>query len=459
MIALWVLILGACGGVILTPRYDDRGRGSYDQRNYHQRVIETFAGELPTPDVSDYLSATTPGYHLVLSAPSAAGVGTRGLRLIGLVFPLAMVGVLAWHVGQRAGWVRAFAVLLPVATSMYVMHSAMWLLPDDAAWFGVACVLVLAFRARVDWLFYVGGGVALAWLVMARQIHAWAAAPLWVAAWLGERDEGNETIRGLFSGVSARLRRAAPAGLATLPGLAILGTFGVVWGGLTPPTFQARYGEPNPATPAFVLSLLAIYSAFFGAYIVPAAIDLLRTRKVLVVLAAVAGLVVCVVPATSFDQDAGRWTGLWRIVAMAPAVGERSVLIVVLGVCGAVALAAWMHALGARARWISLASLVAFTAAQTASHELWQRYSEPFLLMLVAIMSVQVREMPVRSRLLDAGRVVGPAGLGVLLGVVTAASLVSTWGEEPRRLVPLDELQDVIDRVDADSPAASERVD
>jgi hypothetical protein len=90
---------------------------------------------------------------------------------------------------------------------------------------------------------------------------------------------------------------------------------------------------------------------------------------------------------------------------------------------------------------------------------LWQRYSEPFLLMLVAIMSVQVREMPVRSRLLDAGRVVGAAGLGVLLGVVTAASLVSTWGEEPRRLVPLDELQDVIDRVDADSPAASERVD
>jgi hypothetical protein len=35
---------------------------------------------------------------------------------------------------------------------------------------------------------------------------------------------------------------------------------------------------------------------------------------------------------------------------------------------------------------------------------------------------------------------------------VTVASLVSTWREEPRRVIPLDELQGVIDRTVVSSP-------
>jgi hypothetical protein len=226
MIALWVVIVGASAGVILTARFDDRGRGAYDQMNYHLRVIERFAGELPTPDLTDYLSATTPGYHLVLSAPSAAGVGTRGLRLLGMLFAVGLVGVVAWFVGVRArSGVEAAAVVLPLAASMYVMHSAMWLLPDDAAWLGVACVMAVSFRRKLDWVFFVGGGVALAWLVMARQIHVWAAAPIWAAAWLGTGDEENETIGDLLRGVPERVKRGAMGLGATIPAIAIAKLF------------------------------------------------------------------------------------------------------------------------------------------------------------------------------------------------------------------------------------------
>src|SRR4051794_39707330 len=58
--------------------HDDH-RASYDQNVYHLPTIRQFASELPRPDFSNYLSATTPGYHLILAILSRAGAFTDRL--------------------------------------------------------------------------------------------------------------------------------------------------------------------------------------------------------------------------------------------------------------------------------------------------------------------------------------------------------------------------------------------
>ena len=44
-----------------------------DERVFHLPTIRLFADQLPSPDLSDYNVATTPGYHLLLAAVSNAG--------------------------------------------------------------------------------------------------------------------------------------------------------------------------------------------------------------------------------------------------------------------------------------------------------------------------------------------------------------------------------------------------
>ena len=67
------------------------------------------------------------------------------------------------------------AVCLPLVCSLYVLSSGAWLLPDNAGWWGVAGLLVLGFRQRVDGWSVAGSGLVLLALVLVRQIHLWVA--------------------------------------------------------------------------------------------------------------------------------------------------------------------------------------------------------------------------------------------------------------------------------------------
>ena len=85
-----------------------------------------------------------------------------------------------------------------------------------------------------------------------------------------------------------------------------------------------------------------------------------------------------------------------------------------------------------RTRWIGLAALVAFIAAQTASHNCWQRYHEPFILILMAVMArdLDPDNAPssphrVGPRVSRFARVAGPLALALLLALVTIITLAS----------------------------------
>lgn len=415
------------------------GRGAFDQIHFHEPVVRSFAAQLERGwsalDFSDYRSATTPGYHVLL-ALVARFVSPSGL-VLQLVASLSTAAALALLAGAvagiaaRSGHVRpallSLALALPALASMYVLFPGIWLLPDNLGWLLVLAVGLVSLRltnadrpARMGWVAL--GGALLVALVLVRQSHIWAAAMLWAGAYLGAVEE---RVESLFDRFPSRAQAAAIAVIATLPAFLTLASFGWLWGGLTPPSFRAQYGGGiNPATPAFILSLVALVSPFFAGFIAPAVFALVRTCPLLVLAAAAAGVALAAIPETTFIYEA-RATGLWNLVKRAPVIaGHTSVVLLVLAPLGAVALCAWAAALPFRARWLFLGSLAAFAAAQTASPLCWQRYIEPFLLGLFALGAASIPPAPT-PRILTAARLLGPLALAAALGLLSAITIIN----------------------------------
>ena len=112
-----ILLSVAFAGAVLPVIFlgSDATSEATDEAVAHLPAIRQFAAELPAPDLADYPSATSPGYHLLMSLPARAGAGVHALRVLGSLAGLALV-LLSWRVAAAcAGPAVARARALPVA--------------------------------------------------------------------------------------------------------------------------------------------------------------------------------------------------------------------------------------------------------------------------------------------------------------------------------------------------------
>ncbi|MGE3109379.1 MAG: hypothetical protein AB7G11_14350 [Phycisphaerales bacterium] len=426
------------------------GRWGEDQLNFHEPAIRTFASQLPAPDLRDYLSATTPGYHLFIAAWSkVAGTSTASMQFAGALFTVALIGVLstACAAYRRHGRVASATgdpdqpggdpveiavvpsmVVLPVVCSMYVLQSGVWLLPDNAGWLGVVAMCVIALRYRADARTLGLAAIVLPLLILVRQIHVWTAGLAWLSAWLAFPGSVNDrrpfSLLPLFSSPSRRTRALLLAVVATLPGFALLAYFHQLWHGLTPPTFQGQYNGMNPAAPAFILAVFGAASVFFVGFVRHGLGLLLTKHRVALGVAIVLGVLAGVIPETSYSVEAGRYSGLWALATKLPLLAGRTApAIVALAALGSLMLAAWMLSLEFRDRWLLLGAMLGFMLAQSASFQLWQRYSEPFVLMILALMACRTARATRDERFARLARVAGPGGLTLALALLSAATI------------------------------------
>lgn len=468
------------------------GRAGFDAINYHIPTIVRFASELPKPDLRDYLSATTPGFHLMMAVIHKM---TGGGAI--LAFFAALFGAQLWlsssarilpglamyrnQLNERRGiaTVRdigfgtlfvALAITSPLLTCVYIFTSSAWILPDNAAWLGVAIVLSVALAKPSGWLYWLVAGGVLLLLVFARQVHLWAAGPIVMAAWMSagiqsgvgvrlvESQEAGWTWRDLFfTQTDRRIKRAAIAMLCVLPSFVLVWYFKNLWGGLTPPTFQGQYpvdmNKPAllrlmnaPAAPAFVLGLFGVFGSFFVAWWGPAAlrgIAASRGRAILIT-GAVVGLAAALIPPTTRSMEEGRWSGLWEIAAKLPTVGHTSLLIAACSTLGGVIVAAMMLGMRVNQAVVLLTSIAGFAAAQMASFQLWQRYNEPFVLLVLIVCCgpmLASRDITEPAKPLSAAwwwrlRIAGPLVLAVLLGAVTALEISRATPQKDLKLQP-----------------------
>ncbi len=437
-VTIVVLFAMIAGSFIMTGTM--RGRGAQDDVEFHFRAIEGFIGEWPAMDFADYASATTPGYHAVLATAGQITDARWWLRAVGALFTVGWLWTLARSLSHRVGTACAIACTLPVLCSMYVVDAGVYLLPDNAGWWGVLGIMLLTLDARFGFRSLVVSSLVLFALVWCRQIHIWAAAMIWAAAWLGPTvdNDAPKTVVGVpIDDVRGRLARLGAAMLGSVPAFVVLGSFYVLWGSrLSPPQFEELHTEGlSFSTPAFFLSILGIASVFFVGWWLPgvrrAWARSPRGVVVLIALAGVCGLLLGVLPETTYDIESGRFSGIWNAAKAFPVfAGRTSVLIVVFSTFGAMTLAAWGIALPARVRLVSLVPVLGFVAAQIANPQVWQRYHEPFVLILVAVMASHTTqttgETSAISRLERHLRIVGPIALALLLGAITVIKLVTS---------------------------------
>lgn len=430
------------GGTVLLALYVASVLGAVDERALddetvsHLPTIEQFSREIPHPNLADYQTATSPGYHLVLAAlHKYVSQDVEVLRACGAVYTVLLLGVLGWGLGRGTPWRVAVAVGLPTVASLYVFVSGAWLLPDNLAWLTVLLAVLMAFRGRVDFRAHLAAAAVLALAVFVRQTNIWVLGALAAGAALAH-DPGDTHEDRLSPPLQTGwLNRAGSMLLTGIPAAIILAWLAHLWHGLTPPAFQTFHGPlppghsgwqhegPNFAVPAMVLAVLGTTGVFYAGFAWQSLRDALlgRERRARAILLAglILGGMTAVVVQTSWNPTLGRTSGLWNIARVWPAFHERSVLVLALAAAGGATTALWFLALGRRDRWIWLATWVCFIISQTANAMAWQRYYEPFCLMILAL---AVGRMGVR-RPTPRWALAGPLVLAALLAAVTVLRL------------------------------------
>lgn len=401
---LVLLLFAVAMSVLIARDAFPNSRAAQDQDNYHLRAVRQFAAEFPTFNFKDYRSATTPGYHVVLATVAKViSDDARTVRFAGLAFSLALIAVVGSSLRSSAGGLLGALLVAPLAASLYTVSSAAWILPDNAGWLGVAAIVALVLLRRPTAPGIVGAGAMLLALTLCRQTHVWCAALIWAWPLLSDpvRPGDSEHKRP----IEPRPKLLAVAILATLPAFAAILYFKSQWGGLVPPLFQGGVMDPilnrvspknsggNPATPAFVLTLCAIFGVFFTGFLIPGIRRLLRADRVaiaFVALGIVIGLMSSLAVATSFSPEAGRYTGFWAIAQKLPSLHDRSLFILAGAAAGGAVLGLWALVLKPRDAILLAGALLAFTAAQSAAFAAWQRYTEPMVLLLLAFAACRV---------------------------------------------------------------------
>jgi len=387
--------------VILSGRGGTNEAG--DARRYHEPVIETMVEQWPSPDIVNYRSTTSPGYHLLMAGlmklTGAETVDAPVVRFTNALLTWILVTAIFWWASAFCGAWLALALTTPALLSSYTLGGGIWLTTDASAWAFIALAVggaVATTRATPMRMGMLGLCATLA--VGIRQVHVWAIAPIGLLAVLSGPLRG-WIPRGIRIGddpARASWGRFAWGMVCALTPAALLACFVMIWGGLTPPEYRDKHNVgANSATFAFALSLCAV----FGVYFLPAALDEIKRgalkNKWLWICVGI-GLLAAIVPATDWVRiehaDGSRWNPrdngwLWKpIVQRAPDLfGRTSVVILLLAPMGAGVVwllrqAAESAGRGAQANVLLLTTL-GWLGAQSMNSLAWQRYFEPMILM------------------------------------------------------------------------------
>jgi hypothetical protein len=368
--------------------------------------IDTFHGsdarvyQLPTIlqlserlDLSDYPSAQTPLFHLVMAGwGELVGFELWKLRLLNVAISygaaLALLRLL-----RRAtplDDLPAFALTLAFVLSPYVFGASFTLLTDNLAiLFGLLALERIHAYARDG----SPGAFALACLaiagaVLTRQSYLWLVP---VAA---------------FFLVAPPLRPARVAAGGALLALALvpLAALAIEWNGLVTPsadpascglcTDQPGLGRDalTLRTAGFTVALLGMYAAaVLGPGLWRRARRLRTPPLALLAAAAAAGVVLLLVSPLEFKPAAPGVQGdagyLWRVSDVLPTVLGSSLAFWLLVPAGAVAAALLVRRVG----WSALASvyLAAFLLGTLPISLVYQKYFDPFMLLAVALFARQ----------------------------------------------------------------------
>jgi 4-amino-4-deoxy-L-arabinose transferase-like glycosyltransferase len=362
--------------------------------------IDTFHGsdaavyQLPTIlqfrdglDFSDYPSAQTPLFHLLMAGwGKLVGFELWKLRLLNVAISygaaLALLRLLRRTTTLADA--PALALSLAFALSPYFFGASFTLLTDNLAILFALLALerVHAYSRDGSMAAFAAAALFTSAAVLTRQSFLWVALVAGAFLLLGER--------------RAPARLLAGAALLALA-LAPLAALAIEWNGLVPPsadpascglcTDKPGVGRDSLTlrTVGFTLGVLGVYAAVL---LGPAALRARRAPATLIGAGAAAGVAVLLISPLEYKPtgvepgDAGY---LWQVSKHLPTVLGSSLLFWAAVPLGAAAAAL----LARRAGWTSLATvyLVCFLAVALPVALVYQKYFDPFALLAVALLA------------------------------------------------------------------------
>jgi hypothetical protein len=370
--------------------YNLNGRALLDEQHFHLPAIEKFAND---KTFDDYTSATTPGYHLVLSLllTESDNISTDNLqviRILGSLFTALFIGSLAWQLSFKFSLSKVLLLISPVIASIYVLPSGVWLLPDNSNWLCVSISLMLlnSFYSHQGisdpkstkffiWLLFVSVMLVLA--VWFRQTSIWLVS---IFAFLSFA-----ILTDINKTVQHRLKLITFIFLSLLPALLSLLYFFMLWNGFVPPSFQKTHLTPSPSSPAFFLTALFFYSSFYF----PIVFNELKTFVIqektfrYVISAGVAGFIIGIFPETSYNMAEGRNSGLWNFVKLFPSIEEKSPLIITGSTLGASCLSFWICLSKEKLRLPLLGGTLVFMISLIMNKFVYERYIAAYLFIFI----------------------------------------------------------------------------
>lgn len=369
-----------------------------DEWTYHLPTIRQFAAQLPGVDLVDYPAAQTPLYHLLVAIwGELVGMEIWKLRIVGVLASygaaLVLYRLLRRHVAL-ATW-PAVGLTLVFALSPYVFGQSFILVTDNL---GLLFALLAIDRF-------------LAFSRERLRMEPFALACLWIALALLTRQ--SYVWLGLFGGVWLLTRpgidrRRIAGGIALLAAAAVpFGALVIAWRGIVPvggdpascglcSPEEGRLGwrEVSPLrSPLFTLAVLAVYGPLLfwrPAYdaLRGAGRDALRPWLLTAAAGAALGIVVLLtVPLSYGSGDEGY---LWRVSRSGPQLMDTSWLFWLLVPIGSAIAALGVRRYG----WRSLPVVLfgCFLAAQLATRLPYQKYFDPFVL-LVCLLALRPADL------------------------------------------------------------------
>lgn len=404
LIAIGIFYTIALPLIFLNINY---GRAFDDQKLFHLPTILHFIQSL---DFTDYPSATTPGYHLILAVVGQLFSSNEILlKLASSIFTAVLIGTVAEILHRHFGKLKSILLSLPMLVSIYILPSGVWLLPDNLAWLAVLGVFILATKSELSDRHFIYLACILILAMMVRQPFLWLASTVWASAlayYAYQTSRLSDKTRFMFKAV-----------LATLPAFAFFYYFYSLWGGLVPPSFQNSHQNISMATPAFFLSVFGFYSLFFLPVMFGAVKDLISGPKCKwVITGSVLGFIVAILPDTSYSMELGRYSGLWNFVKIAPVIAEKSIFIILFSTIGGGIFALFCALLPPQVRVVFALSTLAFVLSLMPNKYVFERYMSGYVFIFIycALCHIKLKDNPLPPIVAWSGPVVFTAFNGLI---------------------------------------------
>lgn len=385
----------------------NQGRAYFDHTHFHLPVIKQLIENF---DISDYKAATAPGYHLIFAViGQLTGLNVTLFKLVNALITSLFIGYLSVKLSVNRPPLQVLLLMLPMVLSVYILPSGIWLLPDNLAWFALAWLIFQIKHSPFDNKQLLCIAIVLALAVLVRQTYLWLVSIIWASGisvyiklimnnkqLTNKIDDSYKNSQNTNSALTYFLKCL----LTTLPAFLVLAYLAITWQGLVPPSFQSIHHHISPSAPAFFFALFGVYTTFY----IPFFYRQIKNNITIIsiIIGAIVGFLSVIFIDSSYDVKAGRFGGLWNIIKIAPSIGDKSLLMVMLSTLGGAVFIVLLRLLNHKERLIILIACIAFVSAMTVNQFVYERYFSGFIyIILTWLVSQQTISKESRSAKTD----------------------------------------------------------